>query len=291
MSSFDPDHLQTLIAFAETGSLAQAARVIGRTASAVTTQMQLLEQRAGTPLLAIAGRKRVLTPAGETLVRHARLILAAHGEALADLAGRVQAEPIRLGLTEDFAENELHRILAIHAVDFPQARLDLRIGRSTEILTALRDGQLDVVLASRSFEGGKEVATLIEPLRWFIGADFRLSPGEEVPLALLDAPCTSRAAALKALEADGRRFRIAASSPSLAGVRAAVRANLALTARVQRWSGPDIRIAPTEFNLPTLAPTHYSIRLRDPGQKPARQLADIMINCLCAEPLAAGAAA
>jgi len=291
MSSFDPDHLQTLIAFAETGSLAQAARVIGRTASAVTTQMQLLEQRAGAPLLAIAGRKRVLTPAGETLVRHARLILAAHGEALADLAGRAQAEPIRLGLTEDFAENELHRILAIFGADHPQMRLELRVGRSTEILNALREGQLDVVLASRSFEGGREVASLVEPLRWFTGTDFHLCRGEEVPLALLDAPCTSRVAALKAMEASGRRFRVAATSPSLAGVRASVRANLAVTARVARWSGPDIRIAPAELTLPPLPPTHYSIRLRDPGQKSARQLADIMINCLCAEPLAAGTAA
>ncbi|MFD2262104.1 LysR substrate-binding domain-containing protein [Lacibacterium aquatile] len=291
MISFDPDHLQTLVAFAETGSLSQAARVIGRTASAVTTQMQLLEQRAGTPLLAVAGRKRVLTPAGETLLRHARLILAAHSEAMADLAGRTIAEPIRLGLTEDFAENELHRILAIFAADHPQSRLDLRVGRSTEILTAMRDGQLDVVLASRNFDGGREIATLTEPLRWFVGADFRLPRGEDVPLALLDAPCTSRSSALKVLETSGHRFRIAASSPSLAGVRASVRANLAVTARVARWSGPDIRFAGPELDLPPLPPASYSIRLRDPDLKPARQLADVMINCLAAEPLLQGSVA
>ena len=78
MQTLDPDLLRTFLAFVDSGSLAQAASHVGRSPSAVTAQMQRLEEIVGEPLLAPQGRGRGLTPAGEDLVGHARRILAAH---------------------------------------------------------------------------------------------------------------------------------------------------------------------------------------------------------------------
>ena len=84
MRAFDPDLLRTLVAFADAGTLAGAGKIVGRTPSALTAQMQRLEDMAGVSLLSAVGRGRVLTNAGERLVMHARRILAANEEAWLD---------------------------------------------------------------------------------------------------------------------------------------------------------------------------------------------------------------
>ncbi|RWC08837.1 LysR family transcriptional regulator, partial [Mesorhizobium sp.] len=63
MQVLDPDLLRTFLAFVDGGSLANAASVVGRSPSAVTAQMQRLEEIVGEPLLAPQGRGRGLTPA------------------------------------------------------------------------------------------------------------------------------------------------------------------------------------------------------------------------------------
>ena len=76
MTTFDPDLLRSFLAFVDSGILARAAVIVGRTPSAVTAQMRRLEAQAGEPLLVAEGRGLRLTPAGQTLARHARRILA-----------------------------------------------------------------------------------------------------------------------------------------------------------------------------------------------------------------------
>ena len=59
---------------------------------------------------------------------------------------------------------------------------------------------------------------------------------------LFDAPCLFRNAALEALERAGQPWRVALSTPSLSGIRAAVRAGLGVSVRTERWLEPDMRI-------------------------------------------------
>src|SRR5437667_201100 len=87
MITLDPDLLKTFLAFVDGGSLAKAASAVSRSPSAITAQMQRLEEIVGEPLLAAQGRGRGLTPAGEDLVGHARRILAVHTEAWLALKG------------------------------------------------------------------------------------------------------------------------------------------------------------------------------------------------------------
>ncbi|RUY84026.1 LysR family transcriptional regulator, partial [Mesorhizobium sp. M7A.F.Ca.CA.001.12.2.1] len=56
MGTLDSDLLRTFLAFVDSGSLARAAASIGRSPSAVTAQMQRLEEIVGEPLLAAQGR-------------------------------------------------------------------------------------------------------------------------------------------------------------------------------------------------------------------------------------------
>src|SRR3954468_16930994 len=111
METIDPELLRTFLAFTDTGSLARAAGVVGRSASAVTAQMQRLEEIVGEPLLSAAGRGRVLSPAGEQLVIHARRILTAHREAWLTRKGARADGYLALGATYDFTDNTLPSLL------------------------------------------------------------------------------------------------------------------------------------------------------------------------------------
>ncbi|PPJ45438.1 LysR family transcriptional regulator [Rhizobium sp. KAs_5_22] len=280
METIDPELLRTFLAFADTGSLTRAAAIVGRSPSAITAQMQRLEAVIGDALLEQAGRGRTLTPTGEALVGHARRIIAAHREALLSLKGARADGRIALGCTQDFAESGLPDILRLFADTHPRLRLDLRIGRSAELASAFERGELDLALTMRSGASPDERLVLREPMLWLGAAECLKRAGGEVPLALLDAPCGFRNAAIAALDGAGRRYRIAATSASLSGLAAAVKAGIAVTARTARMAGDGIARLDGAFDLPALPEAEFALRLRPDAATPARDLADLLMDML-----------
>ncbi len=283
MQVFYPDLLRTFLAFAESGSLANAATAVGRTPSAVTAQMQRLETMIGEPLLAPSGRGRILTPAGEELVVHARRILEVHRDAWLSLKGASTDGRLALGCTQDFADSNLPDLLRRFGRSHPRVRLDLRIGRSRELTSAYDQGLIEVLIVMREGPTPDELAILREPMLWLSSSDAPSTADSELPIAVLDPPCGFRAAATAALDESGRRYRIAATSPSLSGLRAAVRSGIAVTARTARFLGEGIAVAPPALSLPALPNAEFSLRLKVKADKPASNLATLL-----AEGLAAG---
>lgn len=279
MRYFDPDTLATFLAFADTGSLSRAAGVVGRTPSAITAQMQRLEEVAGGALFAPAGRGKALTPLGQELVGHARHILEANRQAVLNLGAAEHAGQLVLGLTQDFAATELADLLRAFTAHHPRLRLDLRIGRSQDMKQSLEAGQIDVLIAMRS---GDETpfASLREQMIWIAAADGLVQQEEILPLALLDPPCSFRAAALKALEAEGRVYHIAATSQSLAGLITAVKSGLAITVRTPRSLVSGLVEAPSDLTLPQLPECCFGIYVGPDAHKSAPRLAEILAEGL-----------
>ena len=276
MQTLDPDLLRTFLAFVDSGSLAQAASHVGRSPSAVTSQMQRLEEIVGEPLLAPQGRGRGLTPAGEDLVGHARRILAAHREAWLALKGARAAGHVAIGTTQDFADSGLPDLLRAFAANHPRVRIELRVGRSAELAQALQSGGLDLAIVMRQAAMPDEVGVLREPMIWLCSQKGLASRQEELPLALLDPYCGFREAAIAALDAAGRNYRIAAGSTSLAGLRTAVNAGIALTLRTPRFAHSGIVEAPRDFGLPAVPVAEFAIRLREQADGPAKDLAALL---------------
>lgn len=276
METLDPDLLRTFLAFVDSGSLARAASSVGRSPSAVTAQMQRLEEIVGEPLLAPQGRGRGLTPAGEDLVGHARRILAAHREAWLAMKGARAAGRVAIGTTQDFADSGLPDLLRAFAVSHPRVGIELRVGRSTELAQALRSGSLDLAIVMRQAAMPDEIGILREPMIWLCSQKGLASRQEELPLALLDPYCGFREAAIAALDAAGRRYRIAAGSASLAGLRTAVSAGVALTLRTARFAHSGIVEAPRELGLPQVPTAEFAIRLRAGAGGPTRDLAALL---------------
>lgn len=283
MRLIDPDLLRTFIAFVDGGSLARAATVVGRSASAVTAQMQRLEEIIGAPLLVSAGRGRTLTPAGQELVVHARRILEANREAWLALKGAHADGRVVLGATQDFSESVLPTLLRNFARTHPRVRIEVRIGRSHELAKALDDGVADVALAMRPDVQPNEVGILREPMLWLGSADGLVAAQPELALALLDPPCAFRAAATAALDAAGRPYRIAATSASSSGLRAAVAAGIAVTVRTARWLSPGVVDVAPELRLPELPEAVFAVRLRRDADDIAKGLAELLCDTLDAE--------
>lgn len=284
MRLIDPDLLRTFVAFVDAGSLARAASVVGRSASAVTAQMQRLEEVVGEPLLVASGRGRALTPAGQEFVAHARRILDANREAWLSLKGARADGRVVLGATQDFSESALPGILRTFARTHPRVRLELRVGRSWELVKALDEGAADVVLAMRTGTPSNEVGILSEPMLWLGAADGLATASAELPLAVLDPPCGFRTAAIAALDAAAHSYRIAATSASLSGLRAAVRAGIAVTLRTARWTEPGIVDVSSEMDLPSAPDANFSIRLRYDAGVVARDLSELICGTLDATP-------
>ncbi len=280
MEFLEPDLLRTFLAFADGGSLARASVMVGRSASAVTAQMQRLEEMVGEPLIIAAGRGRILTLAGEELAGHARRILDVHRHALLSLRGARTEGQITLAATQDFADSSLPPLLRLFCSTHPRIRLDLRIGRSMELNTAFENGEIDILIAMRARPSSGEVLIFEESMIWMSSSSGLVAYGTELPLALLDPPCGFRSAAISALDQAKRPYRIAATSASLAGLRTAVSAGLAVTLRTARWVGAGIGPTPDSLGLPAMTKAIFAIRTKGDTGPHARDLANLMAATL-----------
>lgn len=219
--------LRSFVAIVETGSMQQATERVFVTQSAISLQMRRLEELVRQPLFNRHGRRLTLTLAGERLCKAAREILALNDRTLAELQGQVLSGAVRVGMNQDFAEIFLPGVLREFTITYPEIQAQVRVGGSQELLDLLQRAQLDTALCVRPADDPKRVRGA--PMHWF--GHPHLLEREVLPLALLEPPCLFRAAALAALEAAGRPYRLVVETASLSGIRAAVQAGLALTCR------------------------------------------------------------
>ncbi|RUW07178.1 LysR family transcriptional regulator, partial [Mesorhizobium sp. M1A.F.Ca.IN.022.05.2.1] len=186
--------------------------------------------------------------------------------------------------TQDFADHGLPELLRAFAASHPRVRIELRVGRSVELGSALQAGQLDLAITMRHAPSPDEAFLISEPMLWLCSEKGLATRQDVVPLALLDPYCGFREAALNALDAAGRRYRIAAGSSSLAGLRSAVNAGIALTPRTRRLAHSGIVEASPDLDLPPLPMAGFAIRLGREAARPARDLAELLGTGLALPP-------
>ncbi|MFJ8941535.1 LysR family transcriptional regulator [Streptomyces sp. NPDC102365] len=143
--------LRVLRQIAESGSFTAAATRLGYTQSAVSRQAASLERGAGTALFERRSDGVRLTPAGLTLLRHARTILDCLTAAERDLTGAVsRTELVRLGLFLSAGAALLPPSLARLAATDPQITVTTTEGTTPSLVRALRAGSIDLaVLTTR----------------------------------------------------------------------------------------------------------------------------------------------
>ncbi|SWL86214.1 LysR family transcriptional regulator [Klebsiella pneumoniae] len=99
--------LEIFIQVAETQSVTQAAKRLGRAQSNITTRIQQLEEELAVELFVRGNKKMVLSPAGVQFLSYARRILSLAEEAKQALHPTTPGGSLRLGAMEATAASRL----------------------------------------------------------------------------------------------------------------------------------------------------------------------------------------
>jgi DNA-binding transcriptional LysR family regulator len=231
--SLDVRMLRSFVSVVETGSVTETARRLGRTQPAISLQLNRLEELAGKTLLRHEGRGMVLTNEGDIVFSYARSILRLHDELLSRLASPEIEGRVILGTPDLYAAFLLPSILELFRTAFPRVQIELRCTLSTPLVNLVHRGEVDLALVTRmkGFAGGDVVGQ--EQLVWMMGVDSHVHRQNPVPLALLPPGNVYRDYAIEGLNRIGRKWHLACVSDSIAGLQAAVFANMAITVLVR----------------------------------------------------------
>lgn len=265
MRTLDLEALQTLVAISQYETFASAAEHLHKTQSAVTQQMQRLEAQIGVPLFEKQGRNKHLSAHGQKLVRYARHMLTINDEALRAVQDTQLEGILRIGSPHDVAETILPTLLSQIAQHSPQINIEIRVGRSPDLMPALRNGEIDLMISTRfdpEFEG---VVLRTSPTVWICAADYVHTPNAPVPLILIDERSIFCRLALNALEQARLPWHTPCAASNLVGIKAALRAGLGVTARSVEMLGPDLRVLGEEDGFPPLPDVRYYLWLQPGG--------------------------
>ncbi|SMF79010.1 LysR family transcriptional regulator [Streptomyces sp. Amel2xC10] len=138
-------HLEVLCSIAETGSIRKAARDLGMSQPALTTQLRRIEEALGARLFAREQNGCRLTPAGQAVLSRARPLVAQMSTLIKDIrtaAVRTSGSGLRIGATADRALPGWLRRLQRR---FPDVPVSLHINVSAHtLLQDLARGRIDL---------------------------------------------------------------------------------------------------------------------------------------------------
>ena len=146
VTNLDTNALRSFVRGFELDSFTRAAAAVGRSQSALSSQLRKLEVQVGEPLVRRSGRKLSLTPAGEALLRYATQILKLNDEALHTIGASHVAQTVSLGIPPDFAESWLTGVLGAYAQSHPDVQVVVQADRSNKIMERVETGQLDLAI-------------------------------------------------------------------------------------------------------------------------------------------------
>lgn len=280
------DQLKIFVAVAERGHVTRAAESLRMTQSAVSAAIAALERRYGTALFDRLGRRIELTEAGSRFLPEARAVLerAATARAvLEDLSG-LTVGSLSVAASQTIATHWLPRRLASFHTAYPGVRLDVRIGNTRQVETAVAEGAVDLGLVEGETRHRTLVRTPVDVDRLVLvvasgqPAPPRLANGrldlEAIPWVIREAGSGTR----EIFEAFARdegfdpdRLRVFLVLPSNEAVREAVEAGAGATIISEHVVARDIaegRLAAIPVDLP--AREFALVRHRDRYQSAAQ---------------------
>jgi DNA-binding transcriptional LysR family regulator len=261
MHDVDTALLRTFVAVAESGSFSGTSALIGRSQPAVSGQIRKLEQTFGRVLLDRNTRNVRLTADGERLLVHARRMIAAADAMLARFRADDLKGEVRFGSPEDFASAYLPDILSVFAAAHENVQLHVSCKLTLPLTEEFMAGAQDLIIIKQDpakRQAGSQ-ALWRETLVWvgppageaaFVALAARPRP---LPLVVAPAPCVYRARATGALDRAHVAWTDVFTSPSHAGLSAAVRAGLGYAVMPHAMVPPGLQVLGAAQGWPPLA--------------------------------------
>lgn len=280
----DPDLLKAFVAVADCGSFTAAAARLHSTQSTVSQKIRRLEDLVGHRLLDRGGREVLPTDAGQSLLGHARHLLALNDQILDVMAGAAVAATIRLGVPEDFVASRATQVLADFSRSHPRVKLEITSGLCSGLAASYDRGELDLILVKQRRNSRPAVASRPETLAWIDSARHPCLRTDPVPLVTFPPRGLYREDIIRAIEAMGRNWRIAYTCSSLNGIQHAVAAGLGISLLPLRTVTPDHAILGPHEGLPAVDDYEIGLFHRPTADATVQALAQALANMLAEEP-------
>ncbi|MBU5362572.1 LysR family transcriptional regulator [Enterococcus raffinosus] len=156
-----------LVAVIEKNSFTGAAEEAFVSQSAISQQIQALEEELGVELLHRQHRKFTVTPAGEYFYREAKRLLRDIEEVVHETKriGEDVDTQLNLGYLRVYSGQELHQAIAEFSEIYPEVSINIVNGTHEELYQELRQNTVDVVLSDqrRAFSDDYVNYQLIKP--------------------------------------------------------------------------------------------------------------------------------
>ena len=271
MHDFDTATLRTFIVLAETASFSRTGQRVGRSQSAVSSQIKKLETALGRTLLDRDTRNVRLTTDGERLLAYAHQMVRT-ADAMAERFGASEVDgEVRFGSPEDFASAYLPDILGAFASAHEKVLLHVSCDLTLRLVAQFEAGEHDLVIVKQDpadpiadaqplwreelvWVSPRGASAPFEQVRAQLGAR-----GRPFPLVASPAPCVYRSRAAAALDAANAPWTTVYSSPSHAGAVAAVRAGLGYMVMPRAMAPPDLATLDAGAGWPALAPAEICL--------------------------------
>jgi DNA-binding transcriptional LysR family regulator len=275
---FDPTHLESFLAVAQTRNFTEAGRRLGLQQSTISQHIRKLEQAAGRRLFVRDTHSVRLTADGEAMTGFAKTILDTANRARRYFAGSRLRGRLRFGTSEDFVATRLPHLLRAFVQEHALVDLELNVGVSARLYESMDAGELDLVLAKRP--AGDERGQLVwrDRLAWVGAPATRIDISAPVPLILYNPPSITRSVALEILERHGVTWRIVCTSGSFSGLRAAALAGLGVTVHARGLIPDGLVEMKAADRLPELADVEFVVTGARTGLRgPAAALAQAIL--------------
>lgn len=244
--------LRTFIAVATHGNVTHAALALHKTQSAVSVQVKRLEASLDVQLFERGARGVTLTNAGVKLLRMATPIIEQLDQAQTMFSDKQMGGQVRVGIPDEYGETILPTILAGFSRLHRGVEVSVRCEFSVDFPEAIRRGELDLALFACQKPLADYEVLRVEQTVWAAHADKSSYREEPIPLALFECSCWWRDVALDALESAGTNYRIAYTSQSVAGIKAAISAGLAVGVLARSSVDESMRILKWKDGFPNL---------------------------------------
>ncbi|MCA6125407.1 LysR family transcriptional regulator [Bradyrhizobium sp. WSM 1704] len=267
----DLDLLHAFVVICDAGSLTAASRRVHRSQSALSEQMQKLEDACGRLLLVRGKSGAHPTPAGERLLQHARQLLGLSELAYQDVQGIEIAGTLRLAMTDYFRPTQVIDVLARIRARYPRLRLQVSVRKSALIEEDPDDFDIgismrlvDTAVRRRAPDDGR-ILIAREPVSWIAHDGFKRPKAARWPLVTLPETCSLQRAIVRALHRHKVKFDVVLTASGVAGLHMAVAAGLGVTCLNASAAPPDARRFVSD-ELPEMPDAEFSLLPPKPNE-------------------------
>ena len=246
--------LRSFVAIYESGTLSRAAERLACTQAAMSMRLKQIETEIGEPLFLRQHHRLEPTSRGAELYARTLGVLAAYDEMISATRSGRPRERLRLGVPDDYALGILPRALARLGPDSGY-EIEIVCDLSGNLAAAIQRSQIDLALVTLA---ARPQGTLFEAelaLRWVSAPGFGEQAGGAVPLAAYPEGCVFRKAMIETLEQAHRPWFVQAQSRTHAGIVAALRAGIAVTAMAKGTAPEGLIERIASGGLPSLPAT------------------------------------